>query len=34
MKVFVVSDMEGVAGIVRWQQVTGGHAMYAEGRRL
>ena len=34
MKVFVVSDMEGVAGIVRWQQVTGGHAMYEEGRRL
>ena len=34
MKVFIVSDMEGVAGIVRWQQVTGGHAMYEEGRRL
>jgi D-amino peptidase len=34
VKVFVVSDMEGVAGIVKWQQVTGGHAMYEEGRRL
>jgi D-amino peptidase len=34
VKVFIVSDMEGVAGIVRWQQVTGGHAMYEEGRRL
>ena len=34
MKVFVISDMEGVAGIVKWQQVTGGHAMYEEGRRL
>ena len=34
MRVFVVSDMEGVAGIVKWQQVTGGHAMYEEGRRL
>ena len=34
MKVFVVSDMEGVAGIVKWQQTTGGHAMYEEGRRL
>lgn len=34
MKVFVVSDMEGVAGIVKWQQVTGGHAMYEEGRHL
>jgi D-amino peptidase len=34
VKVFVMSDMEGVAGIVKWQQVTGGHAMYEEGRRL
>ncbi len=34
MKVFIVSDMEGVAGIVRWQQVTGGSPMYEEGRRL
>ncbi len=34
MKVFIVSDMEGVAGIVKWQQTTGGHAMYEEGRRL
>jgi D-amino peptidase len=34
VKVFIVSDMEGVAGIVRWQQVTGGQAMYEEGRRL
>jgi D-amino peptidase len=34
MRVFIVSDMEGVSGIVRWQQVTGGHAMYEEGRRL
>jgi D-amino peptidase len=34
MKVFVVSDMEGVAGIVKWDQVTGGHPMYDEGRRL
>src|SRR5579862_5478602 len=34
MKVFIVSDMEGVSGIVRWQQVTGGHAMYEEGRKL
>jgi D-amino peptidase len=34
MKVFVVSDMEGVAGIVKWDQVMGGHAMYEEGRRL
>jgi D-amino peptidase len=34
MKVFIVSDMEGVAGIVKWQQVTGGHPMYEEGRKL
>jgi D-amino peptidase len=34
VKVFVVSDMEGVAGISRWQQCQGGHAMYEEGRRL
>jgi D-amino peptidase len=34
VKVFVVSDMEGVAGIVKWEQTTGGHAMYDEGRRL
>jgi len=34
MRVFVISDMEGVAGIVRWEQVKGGHAMYEEGRRL
>jgi D-amino peptidase len=34
VKVFVVSDMEGVAGIVKWQQVQGGHPMYEEGRRL
>src|ERR671930_1887472 len=26
--------MEGVAGIVRWEQVTGGEALYEEGRRL
>jgi len=34
VKVFVVSDMEGVAGIVKWEQVTGGDPMYEEGRRL
>jgi D-amino peptidase len=34
VKVHVISDMEGVSGIVRWQQTTGGHAMYEEGRRL
>jgi D-amino peptidase len=34
MRVFVVSDMEGVAGIVRWAQTTGGEKFYDEGRVL
>ena len=34
MRVHIISDMEGVAGIVRWEQVTGGDPMYEEGRRL
>ena len=36
MKVFIVSDMEGVAGIVKWQQVDGSTAKrsYHEGREL
>ena len=34
MKVLIIGDMEGVSGIVHWDQVTGGEQMYAEGRRL
>src|ERR671928_1126125 len=34
MRVHVISDMEGVAGIVKWEQTTGGDPMYEEGRRL
>src|SRR6059036_1199331 len=34
MRAFVVSDMEGVAGIVKWEQTRGGDPMYEEGRRL
>ena len=34
MKVHVISDMEGIAGIVKWQQTKGGDPMYEEGRRL
>ena len=34
MRVLIMSDMEGVSGIVVWEQVTGGHAMYEEGRVL
>src|SRR5881397_698397 len=36
MKVFIVSDMEGVAGIVRWEQTDGTKEKqaYHEGREL
>ncbi len=34
MRVHVISDMEGVAGITKWQQVSGGDPMFEEGRRL
>lgn len=34
MKVLIMSDMEGVSGIVKWSQVNGGAPMYEEGRRL
>jgi D-amino peptidase len=34
MRVLVIGDMEGVSGTVKWDQTTGGHALYEEGRRL
>jgi D-amino peptidase len=39
VRVHIISDMEGVAGIVKWEQVSGGKdgnasAAYQEGRRL
>jgi D-amino peptidase len=34
MRVLIMSDMEGVSGIVTWKQVEGGSPMYEEGRRL
>ena len=34
MRVHVISDMEGVAGIVKPEQVQGGSPLYEEGRRL
>jgi D-amino peptidase len=34
VRVFVVSDMEGVAGITKWEQVDGGESLFAEARRL
>ena len=34
MRVHVISDIEGVAGIVRWAQTGGDQTLYHEGRRL
>src|SRR6266581_7647905 len=34
MRVLIMSDMEGVSGIVVWEQVTGGSPLYDECRRL
>ena len=34
MRVLIMADMEGVSGIVTWNQVTGGEKMYEEGRVL
>ena len=34
MRAFVVSDMEGVSGVVKWEQVSGGEPLYEEARKL
>jgi D-amino peptidase len=34
MRVLVISDMEGVAGITKWEQTDGGKSLYEEGRKL
>lgn len=34
MRVLIMTDMEGVSGIVVWEQVNGGAPMYEEGRKL
>ena len=34
MRVLIMCDMEGVSGIVVWQQVSGGADMFEEGRKL
>ncbi len=34
MRVFIISDMEGVAGITTWDQVDGGTPQYFEARKL
>lgn len=34
MRVMIISDMEGVSGIVKWAQTLGGESLYEEGRVL
>ena len=34
MRVHIISDMEGVSGIVKPEQTSGGDPMYEEGRKL
>ena len=34
MRILIMCDMEGVSGIVVWEQVSGGAAIFEEGRRL
>jgi len=34
MRILIMCDMEGVSGIVVWEQVIGGKAMFEEGRKL
>ena len=34
MRIVIISDMEGISGIARWEQVVAGQPMYEEGRRL
>lgn len=34
MRVLIMTDMEGVSGIVVWEQVNGGAPLFEEGRRL
>lgn len=34
MKVHIIGDIEGVAGIVKWEQTSGDSPLYQEGRRL
>lgn len=35
MKLLIAADMEGISGIVNWDQVTPGHAEYmTRGRKL
>src|SRR5689334_25412005 len=34
VRVHIITDLEGVAGITRWEQVQGGAPMFDEARRL
>jgi D-amino peptidase len=33
MKVFIISEMEGVAGLTKWEQCSGSKPMFEEGRK-
>ena len=34
MRVFVISDMEGIAGVTKWAETDGGEALHADRSRL
>jgi D-amino peptidase len=34
VRVHIIGDMEGVSGIIKWEQTSGGESLYEEGRRL
>jgi D-amino peptidase len=34
MRIAMITDMEGISGITRWEQVGAGRPMFEEGRRL
>ena len=34
VRVFIISDMEGVAGVTKWEETTGGDPLHADRSRL
>src|SRR2546430_15754793 len=34
VRIHIISDLEGVSGVVRWEQTSGGEALFDEARRL
>jgi len=34
MKILIATDMEGVSGVVMWDQFTSGHPEYARSRKI